>query len=173
MSKTKFEAIYVANEGWLKTWLGRRLSNRADAADLAQDTFIKLLSSRHLADLKQPRDFLATVARGLLVDLFRRRSLERAYLDALQARGESVASSPHERAAAIETLLALDAMLAGLGRNVKMAFLWSQCDGLTYPQIASRLGISVRTVHTYIARAMDQCCRYEMDPATDAPGHAS
>ncbi|WP_430390229.1 sigma-70 family RNA polymerase sigma factor [Dyella sp. 20L07] len=154
-----FEAFYAEHHSWLRTWLARRMGHSADAADLAHDTFVKVIRSRHVDAVRQPRDFLTVVARGLMVDLFRRRALEKAYLDALAVRSDVYAPSPDESAAALEALIALDAMLAGMGRNVRRAFLWSQCDGLTYAQIAQRLGVSLRTVHTYMARAMEQCCR--------------
>ena len=52
----------------------------------------------------------------------------------------------------------IDRLLQGLGANVKQTFILSQFDGLTYPQIAERLGISVRTVNNHMAKAMEHCC---------------
>jgi len=37
-------ALYVAHHGWLQAWLRRRLGDAHQAADLAQDTFVRLLS---------------------------------------------------------------------------------------------------------------------------------
>ncbi|MNC77743.1 putative RNA polymerase sigma factor FecI [compost metagenome] len=45
-----------------------------------------------------------------------------------------------------------------MGTKVKQAFILSQFDGLTYPQIAERLNISTRTVNNYMAKAMEHCC---------------
>jgi RNA polymerase sigma-70 factor (ECF subfamily) len=124
-----------------------------------------VIRSRHAAELRQPRDFLATVARGLVADLFRRRSLEQAYLDALSAHGESLAPSPEEHAAAIDALLEIDAMLDGLGARVKRTFLLSQLDGLAYAEIARRQGISLRTVNNHMAKAMEHCCLWHLRDA--------
>ncbi|QBR42214.1 hypothetical protein EHF36_01560 [Kerstersia gyiorum] len=38
-------AMYQSHHGWLRTWLQRRLGNTADAADLAQDAFLRLLAA--------------------------------------------------------------------------------------------------------------------------------
>ena len=75
--------LYRDHHSWLQGWLRRRLGNGCDAADLAQDTFVRLLHAGNAANIREPRDYLATVARGLMVDFLRRRSLEQAYLEAL------------------------------------------------------------------------------------------
>lgn len=49
-------------------WLRSKLGNAADAADLAQDTFVRLLQRREQLELHTPRAFLRTVARGLVID---------------------------------------------------------------------------------------------------------
>lgn len=156
------ESLYVEHHNWLRGWLRRRLDCEADAADLTQDAFLRVLRSRHADELRQPRDFLVTVARGLMADLFRRRSLEQAYLDALASHGDGLAPSAEEHAAAVDALMAVDAMLDGLGAKVKRTFLLSQLDGLTYAQIAARLGLSLRTVNNHMAKAMEHCCLHRL-----------
>ena len=44
---------------------------------------MRLLKSDAAATLREPKDFLVTVAKRVMVDLFRRRTLERAYLEML------------------------------------------------------------------------------------------
>ena len=39
----RLHALYRDHHGWLYGWLRRRLGNAADAADLAQDAFLRLL----------------------------------------------------------------------------------------------------------------------------------
>lgn len=73
--------LYIDHHGWLNTWLRNKLGNAADAADLAQDTFVRLLNRHELLELKAPRAFLRTVARGIVIDHWRREELERAYLE--------------------------------------------------------------------------------------------
>ena len=40
-----FHDLYRDHRGWLESWLRRRMSNGCDAADLSQDTFLRLLAS--------------------------------------------------------------------------------------------------------------------------------
>lgn len=154
--------LYTEHHGWLQGWLRQRLSNRCDAADLAQDTFVRLLKARTALDIREPRHYLSTVARGLLIDLFRRRALEQSYLEWLASVPPAEQPTLEDQAIIVETLIEIDRMLDGLGAKVKQTFLLSQFDGLTYPVIAERLGISVRTVNNHMAKAMEHCCLMQL-----------
>jgi RNA polymerase sigma-70 factor (ECF subfamily) len=71
--------LYASHEGWLQSWLRQRLGSAFDAADLAHDTFVRVLLKRRIEveeGLKTPRAYLSTIAHGLVVDLWRRRALE-------------------------------------------------------------------------------------------------
>lgn len=150
--------LYCEHHGWLKGWLRKRLGNSCDAADLAQDTFVRVIKARNALEIREPRPYLSRVAKGLLVDLFRRRSLEQAWLEALADMPQSEQPSLEEQAILLQALLQIDRMLQGLGAKVRQTFILSQFDGLTYPQIAERLKISVRSVNNYMAKAMEHCC---------------
>jgi RNA polymerase sigma-70 factor (ECF subfamily) len=151
------EKVYSSHHNWLYSWLWRKLGSREDAAELAQDTFLRLLSCKPAETLQEPRAYLRTVAHGLMVNHWRRLELERAYLDALAVHPELEEPSPEQRALVLETLIRIDAMLDKLPPKVRQAFLLSQLDGLTYVQIAAELGVSDRMVKKYMAQAMLQC----------------
>jgi RNA polymerase sigma-70 factor (ECF subfamily) len=102
------------------------------------------------------------IAKGLLVDLLRRRSLEQSYLEALAAIPQCQQPSLEEQAILLQALIDIDRMLQGLGSKVRQTFILSQFDGLTYPQIAERLNISIRTVNNYMAKAMEHCCLMQL-----------
>jgi RNA polymerase sigma-70 factor (ECF subfamily) len=132
-------ALYAGHHSWLQGWLRRKLGNACDAADLAQDTFVRLLAAPagDLPALREPRAYLATVARRLLINHLRRQSLEQAWLQALAALPEPQAPSPEQQ------LLILQAL--------------SQVEGLTYAAIAEQLGMGLRSVKRYMAQAMAEC----------------
>ncbi|HCU85205.1 sigma-70 family RNA polymerase sigma factor [Methylophilus sp. OH31] len=147
--------FYHAHHTWLVNWLKRRLGCVHHANDLAHDTFLKLVAKPStLTHIQEPRAFLSTVAHGLMVDQFRKSALEQAYLDAIRHLPVSLAPSPEEHLAMLEILLQIDLLFRGLKPNVRNAFLLSKLEGLTYPEIAMRLGISLRTVETYMAEAL-------------------
>ncbi|MBB3103058.1 sigma-70 family RNA polymerase sigma factor [Azomonas macrocytogenes] len=154
--------LYQDHHGWLVGWLRRRLGCSHNAADLAQDTFVRLINGS-LPEVREPRHYLVTVAKRVMVDHFRRRALERAYLEALAQQPQAEEVSPEVRLQIMETLLALDAMLLGLGHKPRQAFLMSQLLGMNYNEIAERLGVSVSSVTKYIAKATEQCLLFALD----------
>lgn len=175
-------ALYSHHHGWLQGWLRRKLGDAHHAADLAQDTFVRVLTATHgraanetgqeensataplrLDTLREPRAYLTAVAHGLMVNHLRRRDLERAYLEALAHQSEPVVPSPETRALVIETLMEIDAMLDGLSAKARQAFLLSQLEGLTYADIAQRLGVSVSMVRKYMLQAVTHCLRIRGD----------
>jgi RNA polymerase sigma-19 factor, ECF subfamily len=152
------ELLYSNHHGWLQGWLRGKLSNALDAADLAHDTFVRILVDRNAQSIREPRSYLATVAGRVVVDHYRRKALERAYLEVLAHWPQPLALSCEERAILLETLYEIDEMLDGLGSRLKQVFILSQFEGLTYEQIARQLGMSLRTVNKYMARAVAHIC---------------
>jgi len=151
------QVLYRDHHGWLQSWLRQKLGCAHQAADLAHDTFVRLLMSPRHTRLREPRAYLSTIARGLLIDHYRRRELERAYLDALASLPTSAAPSAQDRQIIFEALLQVDAMLDSLPSVARQAFLLSQLDGLTYVQIASELDVSLVTVKRHMLRAFRAC----------------
>jgi len=149
--------LYRDHHGWLHGWLRKRLGDREQAADIAQDTFLRLLLGGRLPSLDEGRSYLAQIARNLVIDQWRRQRIERAYLDSIAHLPEPESPSLETRAMVIETLLQIDAMLDAMPAKVREAFLLSQFEGLTYPQVAERLQVSVSSVQKYMQRAISAC----------------
>ncbi|MFT4242858.1 MAG: sigma-70 family RNA polymerase sigma factor [Acidovorax sp.] len=169
MSAHPLHALYSDHHGWLQAWLRRRLGCGDDAADLAQDTFARLLGrpAQSLAPevLREPRAYLTTVAQGLLVDFWRRGALERAYLEDLAHQPQALQPSPEERLAAVQMLQAVDAVLQGLTPKTRAAWLMSRLDGLTHAEIAEQLHVSVPRVRQYLAGALRHAYRLRFGEA--------
>lgn len=152
------QQLYRSHHSWLVSWLFRRVHNRCDAADLSQETFLRLLTSPvEVQGVREPRAYLSTIARRLMLNLYRRRSLERAYLEALATLPVDEAPSAEHHVAILETLNEVDAMLAGLPEKVRRAFLLAQLEGYTQEQVAELMGVTVRSVHRYLSRALEEC----------------
>ncbi len=156
-SQNPFHTLYAENHRWLQSWLLRRLGSHADAADLAQDTFVRTLKSQQAAVIDEPRAFLCVVAKRVLCSFWRRNELERAYLEALASLPETVVPSEEDFALLREAVAVIDAMLNDLPSKVRHAFLLNRLDGMTHPQIAEQLGVSLATVERWIKQAVTQC----------------
>lgn len=150
-------ALYRDHHSWLERWLMGKMGCSHRAADLAQDTFVRLLNKDELPSLREPRAFLTTVAKRVISNQWRREQLERAYLKALAEQPEQHALSPEEHALLIETLLQIDSLLAGLPSPVRRAFLYVQLEGLSHAQVAQCLDLSISTVKRYLRQAALRC----------------
>jgi RNA polymerase sigma-70 factor (ECF subfamily) len=153
------QALYLQHHGWLVARLRRKLGCAWDAADLAQSTFVRVLTAtgQRLDDVAEPRAYLTTIAQRLLSNHLRRRQIERAYLDALATLPEPVAPPPDARLMVLETLVAIDRLLAGLPVVARKAFLLWRLEELTQEQIAAQLGISRTSVRRHLAAAAERC----------------
>ncbi|AOJ03722.1 MULTISPECIES: sigma-70 family RNA polymerase sigma factor [Burkholderia] len=153
------QALYRDHHGWLQGWLRRRLGNAFDAADLAQDAFLRLILKpvpKGFDSDAEARAYLRAMAQGMCVDLFRRRQVEQAWVEALAAQPEPCEPSPEYRAIVIETLMEIGALISRLPDKARNAFVLAQIHGLSTREIAGELGVSDRMVQKYLAQAMLQ-----------------
>ena len=149
--------LYQQHHRWLVQWLYQRLGCPHHAADLAQDTFTRVLTARERLYLTEAKALLTLVAKGLLIDHYRRAVLEQQFLQALANLPAAETPSLEAQAIALEALLAVDNMLARLPDAVRQTFLLSQLQGLSYQQIAQQLGVSLSSVQQYMTRAYAAC----------------
>lgn len=161
-----YEQLYLDHHGWLVSLLRRRLDNAADAVDLAHDAFLRLLvRPREFDSFDGARAYLSTMARGLCADLWRRREIEQAYLEALAAQPVDHAPSSEQQAAITETLFEIDAVLRRLPEKAANAFVLAMVLEMTDREVAAELGVSDRMVRKYVARAMVQLAALDAVPA--------
>lgn len=160
------KSLYVDHHGWLRGLLRRKLGNAFDAADLAHDVYLHLIKTGRVPPAEESRRHLAQIANGLVIDLYRRRQIEAAYLDALALLPESRAPSEEARALVVEALTEIDAALHKLPAKARTALLLCKLDGMSYRDIAAQLAVSVSSVEKYIAAGLLACYQ-----ALHGPGH--
>jgi len=155
-----WEALYCDHHGWLQRWLHGRLGNAAEAADLAHDTFLRLLGGRrqpHFPGMAEARAYLRTTAHRLCINQWRRQEIERAWLETLAATHETLYPSAERQVMVLEALQEIDAMLESLSPNAARAFTLAVVCQMTDDEVAAELGVSGRMVRKYVAQAMLGC----------------
>lgn len=158
MPAIDMDGLYSSHSEWLRGWLRRYTRCSEKAADLTQDTFCKLIESRLPEAPHNPRSYLATVARRLMIDTVRRAEVERTFLEAHAALMEgAVAPCPERIAAAIDELSAVMRALDVLPERARQAFLLARLDGMPHALIAARLGVSKSMVKQYVAKGYARC----------------
>lgn len=151
------QSLYREHHGWLRQWLGRRVGNDDRAADLAHDTFVRLLSARRGSLAGEPRALLRHIAQGLVIDAYRHQAVERAWQASVAGQPAAEAASAESRHLLLDTLGRINMMLEGLPAQTRRTFLMARLDGLTLAEIASRTGLPVITVRRHIRRAQLAC----------------
>lgn len=145
--------FYSEHHRWLHGWLCKKLGCTHHAADVAQNTFMRLFSLSSLAKINEPRGFLTTTATRLMIDESRRKKVQQRYIE-LQAHSaeEAVAPSSEELTLIAEKLATVILMLEGLPEKCQKAFLMSKFDGMRYSDIAKELGVSTAMVQQYMTK---------------------
>ncbi|MEK8028314.1 sigma-70 family RNA polymerase sigma factor [Pseudaquabacterium rugosum] len=149
--------LYRDHQGWLLAWLRRRLGCGHRAADLAQDTWLRLIVSGRLPEPAQARAFLLQIARALVIDGHRRQVLEQAWLQHLAVQPEALALSAEQQAVLLQSLRLIDRALQALPPRCRDTFLLSRLEGLSYREIAGRQGCAPATVRADMLRALQAC----------------
>jgi RNA polymerase sigma-70 factor (ECF subfamily) len=146
--------MYREHHAWLFALVRRHAGGHpADAWDLVQDTFERLLRQTYLEQRGWSRGYLATIARRLLIDRHRRRALEAAYLAALAQQPELFSPSPEMLAQVSQQLLAVCAVLDRMPPRMRRVFLLARLQGLPYEAIADRLKLTVNVVQKDMVHA--------------------
>lgn len=154
------EKLFTEHNTWLRGWVRSRIDCRYQADDLVQDTFVRIVLRREQLlqqPLREPKAYLATIARGLLTDHWRRKELEQAWLETLRHLPEEVVPAPEVRLVLFETLTEIDQILETLKPAVRKAFILSQLEGYSCRQVAAQLGVSLATAERYVAQALRRC----------------
>lgn len=168
----------------LLNFLSRSVKDRDTAADLAQESFARIYAAEQAGQaIHDPRALLYRTARNLVTD-HHRRSAVRADAGEVANDGHLgdgdawAAPSAFEPDAALSSGQGLAAMIAtidALPPRCREAFMLYKFDGLSYAEVAQRMGISVRTVEMQLQIAMKACwkCLDGMDGHAGAPGPAA
>lgn len=155
--RSEIDGLYSSHHDWLRSWFYRRLGCNQAAADFTQDLFLRLIRRRKTLEAREPRAFLTTIAHGMLVDHWRRRDIERAWIESREALADMESPSAEEQSLYMDLLVQLDKRLDKLKPRTREAFLLAQLEGLTIPAIAKRLDVSRATIERDLVRAMKSC----------------
>jgi len=156
------QRLFADHGGALRTFFLRRIRAKADAADLAQEVYVRMLRVSDQAAIRNPVHYLYTVAHNLVK--------EHAVLERRQASGIDIDGAPaHEQ---LETLPAFDGDLDAAQRVLRLGTVLQQlrpkCRAavelrftheLSYREIAMHLGVSPQMARKYVTQALGHCRR--------------
>lgn len=136
-----------------------RVAHTQDAADLAQESWSRLMRYRHGQTAVSLRRLLFTIARNVLNNHWRWRELRQVEEPADFALVNVASAMPglERQWQARRNLDTLEAAVAALPEKCRTVFLLSRVEGLSNAQVAQRCGISVKMVEKHLAKAIVRC----------------
>ena len=137
------------------TFFMRRVGTHADAEDLTQAVFERLLR-RQDQEHPSPDGYIFTVAANLLRDRARRGGVRSVYSQvviALEDRGRDPLD-PHRQAAGREAIRLLVAGLKTLPARTRDIFILYRLENIDLDDIAESFGISKSAVKKHVTKAM-------------------
>lgn len=147
-------------------YLVRSLQNEEDAADLAQETFVRIYQNRAKFDSQQKfSTWLYAIASNLVRDRYRQRTRHpQVSLDAENeitgnAFGETLAEpnpSPSETVQAEERAKAVRHAIAMLPEELRIPLILAEYEERSQAEIGEILGCTAKAVETRIYRARQQ-----------------
>lgn len=142
-------------------FLRQRLRVKEDAADIAQEAYIRMMQYEGSQKIQSPSSMLFRIAINVANDLGRSEQARRVS-DQLSIDGLELAShepSADREIAAQQDLDILYGTIEQLPPKCRQVFLLSRVERMTYPQIAVHCGISVKMVEKHISHALAICMK--------------
>lgn len=157
--RSKLIETFLRHREALLRHVARRHGDADEAADIVQDTYIRLAEAQSDADVTGHDAYVYRVAGNLAIDRGRR-AVRQSTVHGDATEGAYVADpcpGPETIAIDRDRLRQLDAALAMLPPRVRTALLLFRVDGLSHAEIARRLGVSPSMVAKYLAQALRHC----------------
>jgi len=150
----RLEALYREQAPRLRRWLDARLRSSDEANDMVQDAFVRLLGSGRREGLHRPEAFLNRIVRNLLIDRSRRVVNRTPHVPIDEANAPSARATQTDVIELSQLRERYRSAVAALPPRTRAVFVMHRVESLDYKEIATQLGISIRTVEWHMGEAL-------------------
>ena len=139
----------------LLQFLCARLANEQDAQELAQEAYLRLLRASDAKLIRDPVAYLFRIARNLLHEWYTSSPPPAEPLHEFELADEGL--TVEDRAELSQHMDRLEEVLRHLSPKCRAVILMHRRDGMTYDEIAAKLGISSSMVKKYLSQGLARC----------------
>lgn len=160
--KTLVERLFAQQGGALQAFLFRRVRRHPDAAELAQEVYLRMLRITDMESIRNPEAYLYTVASNLAKEHARRERKMGGALDVDDPLVQEQLAELPSMGAEFDTELRtkrLREVLQQLPPKCQAAVVMQYWHGMRYEEIAERLGVSTNMVKKYLSQGLMHCRR--------------
>ena len=161
MSKpTDIASVFRQYSPFLLRYLSSRLGSEAEAHDLAQEAYLRLLRVPDLEIIEKPEAYLFRISANLANEflLKRAKSGDTVDFDGLEDTGGISDEAQFEQQIEVRSSVRrLDSILDTLPPLYRTVLLMRKRDGYSHREIAERLKISTHRVHRCLKKALAKC----------------
>lgn len=139
-------------------YISRRVRSVADARDVAQEAYVRLLRLERKDLIREPRSYLYRIAANVLYEFQLKQRADQAGM--LRWHNESGSAAEGGVDPQIELLAlrrVMESTLAQLSPKCRAVLILHRRDGLTYQEIAGQIGISSSMVKKYLIQGLRHC----------------
>ena len=145
----------------LLRFIRARVASEADAHEIAQESYLRLMRLPNVELLRNPEAYLFRIAANMLHE-YALRQRQRADVE-VQADEPIAGVSGFEVAVSKERAARLDAVLLKLPTNRRAALILHLRNDMNCAQIAQVMGVSVPMVKKHLAAALAYCRKHLKD----------
>ena len=157
------DRLFRDHISWLIKWIRSFAKTDNHAEDIAAEVFIRLLSMGRLASVREPQAMMITIAKRMMIEIFRGKQLRKDYEAELARAPVGTVTSPEHQLIVLEALREISGILASMSPRARAAFLLSHIEGMTYTDDARELGVSVTMDRRYIAQGLMRFYQHSPD----------
>jgi RNA polymerase sigma factor (sigma-70 family) len=152
------ERLFRSEAPGLARFVRSRIGREEEVHDLVQEAFVCLAAARPQILLERPEAYLQRIARNLVFDRYRRTDPLRRPTHVAIDEAVSVAIPPEQEWAieADDARSRYIAVLDTLAPRTREIFLLNRVDGVSYGDIAQRLGLTSKAIEYHMSRALAQ-----------------
>lgn len=166
-------AEVLPHEPALRAWLRSQFPTLGDVDDVVQECYVRLLRAPAPTSITNPRSYLFSLARNLVLDQFRRRRASPVVTVPDEDRSEvpSPAATADEAASRAQEMELVQAAIDALPERCRAIMVMRKCHELPNAEIARQLGLSVNTVNAQIVIGLARCRAFLVEHGVNLGGH--